>query len=356
MASACAANCAFAQSHQTPAEVATDIQKNGPYSQRYNPRVLSAPATAPVQLARPLVPGSLVFDAATKDTNELVVLLNYASAARLGQLIPENLANATAPAVERAFERAIKSRSPLAIDAAGNPIHVRPLLFEDRMRDAERVAQEFLTSGASRKPNPRERLERYFVVRYDSVALARAAMERMKKDSAFAHVGMNKALTWSAAPTDAYYSAVSGQPAWYQWGMHNMSMQSAWDVTTGGAYIGLLDQAWPGQINNGALQVHDDLKRNFRQHMVNRAIDVQGGGYNHTVHVAGIVAAEHSNTTIGANPGYVAGGCPECSVVTYPLYLANATGTSAEMAGIIRGAVEGGMQILNWSGGLGRVP
>ncbi|MGK3961819.1 S8 family serine peptidase [Sorangium sp. So ce118] len=307
--------------------------------------VASIPADAPI-------PGTLLVDAQTKETNELVVLLNYESSTRLSQIVPGLPAGAAAPALERAFLKASLARSPRAIQALGNPAHIRYAVPSERMPDADRVTRAKLTPeaiAAGFKYDPRERLERYFVVRYDSIERARTAAGRITKDAAFAYVSNNIVATMSSSPNDAYFS-VAGVPAHYQWGARVMTLPAAWDITSGQSFIGILDQDWPGFSNGVTLTVHPDLKSNFRQHMVGRSLDQSSGGRNHTVHVAGIIAAQHNNKT-NDQSGWVAGACPECSFVTYPASLATSVGSTSDYANLLRAAVEGGMQAINWSGG-----
>ena len=78
--------------------------------------------------------------------------------------------------------------------------------------------------------------------------------------------------------------------------------------------------------------------------MVDIAIGNNPSSANHTVHVTGIIGAQHDN-------GHgVAGGCPNCSVIPYPFSVAQGI-TVAHIADRLVAAVDGGMQVMNWSAG-----
>jgi hypothetical protein len=334
--------------------VAAEISRNGSYAQRQFARSLGAPSPASPVPPAPVIPGQFLVDASTKESNELVVLLNYNDTAQLARVIPGLALDAAAPIVERSFIEAVLARSLNASDALSNPVHIRYVLQADRMSDADRLAsiKHAAASVVARDgADPRERLERYMVVRYDSVAAARRAAERMRKNPVFAYVANNGTVVLSGAPNDAYFSVVPGVPAYYQWGAHAMNFSAAWDVTRGQSFIGILDADWPGFATYSGLAVHPDLQSNFRMHMVSQPISPSGVAANHTVHVAGIIAAQHNNNT-GYQNGWVAGGCPECSFVTYPFYLQSPNPSVGYVASLITSAVDSGMQVINWSGGL----
>jgi serine protease len=334
-------------SQLSPEEVSADIRRNGLYTQRRLVRKVGAPAPASSPPSVPSIPGRLLVDASTKESNELVILLNYDYTAKL---TPDLAAGASAPAVERNFVRAAMAHSPSVSDALGNPAHIRYVIQSDRMSDADRIAGEGLN-------DPRERLERYMVVRYDNIELARLAVKRIKGNPAFSYVGNNSTMNLSNSPNDAYFSPVAGLPAYYQWGLHIMNFPAAWDIASGQSYIGILDADWPGVAVGSSLTVHRDLQKNFRMHMISRPISTSGGAQNHTIHVAGIIAAQQNNKT-NTESGWVAGACPECSFVTYPYFLQsdrNANPTPAMLdsaaASQVTAAVDSGMQVINWSGG-----
>jgi hypothetical protein len=347
----------------TPEEAAADIRRNGPYSQRRFSRKAGEPAPVSTTAPAPSIPGRLIVDASTRESNELVILLSYDDPARLARMIPGLAPGAAAPEVERRFVEAVLARSPAASHALAEPVHIRYVIQADRMSDADRLARVRPTAEGSAgavAPDLRERLERYMVVRYESVQAARAAAEKIGKTADFAYVSNNRAGELSSAPNDAYFS-VTGTPAHYEWGVHMMGFPAAWDITSGQSYIGVMDADWPGQAVGTSLTVHPDLQSNFRRHMLSRPISQSGGSQNHTVHVSGIIAAQHNNRT-GAQSGWVAGGCPECSFVTYPVWLQadinnyissnyNPAVLESSHAGQLTAAVDSGMQVINWSGG-----
>lgn len=355
--------------------------QNTDFAQRYFARKIGT--MQPVaQVATPgastSAMGQLIVDAKTRNSNEVIVRLNHDNPDRLALLVPGLAKNAATPAVERAFQRAVLARSKEVDYASGGPIHVRYMIAIDRMSDEDRAAAAVLSpeaKAAGFSYDPRERLDRYMVLRYGSVELAQLAQTRMQKDGAFSFVGNNSggAVMSSPPPNDAYFSyPSSGNAAHYQWGLHQMGFPAAWDKTRGQSYVGVFDAGWPGtattltpppysSINlKISINIHNDLKSNFRNQMI--MPEVIGSGYTsagygasnptlynaeyhkHTVHVSGIIAAQHNN-------GQVAGGCPECSIVTYPYGLGTYGGTLEAMAAFMRAAVDSGMQVVNWSGG-----
>ncbi|MFT3817827.1 MAG: S8 family serine peptidase [Rubrivivax sp.] len=81
----------------------------------------------------------------------------------------------------------------------------------------------------------------------------------------------------------------------------------------------------------------------------------------HSMHVYGIIGAEHNNIDsliIKNGPpgslsnGFVAGGCINCSLVPYPFDVASQEGTVAAIAQRLNEAIDSGMQIVNYSGGM----
>ena len=365
---------------QSDAVQALDIQTKGPYAQR--PFARAPGAQIVVQNATPpAIPGNFISDPKTGETNELIVLLNYDSFDRLSALIPGLVRGTAAPIVERGFLEAINSGQSNAAIAFGYPANSRPLLATGRMSDAERAKQVKLLLADGKGgfgPNPREQLERYMVLRYDSIAQAKAQLARLKADAAVGYLVNNGTVTGSATPNDPYFSN-NGTPPQYQWGLHAMNFATAWDSTRGQAYVGVLDAGWPGTVVGNTFAVHPDLQENFRQQMMAVAVSVTAkatltGNYvadpdnisaNHSVHVSGIISATHNNKSnaitlnggngaIGApSNGATAGACPECSFVSYPFGLANHASpwSVATLAAQLVSSVDAGMQVINWSGG-----
>lgn len=367
--------CASA-SAQTDVAQTLDIQTNGAYDKRPFARALGA-AVVVQQSPPPEIPGTLIAESKTGETNELIVLLNYDSHDRLTAIIPGHVRTNAAPATERGFLEAINTKQSGAGFAFGNPVHARLLLNTLRMPDDERAKQVKLLMGDGKGgllPNLREQMERYVVLRYETPQQAGAQLARLLKDPVVAYAGNNGTVTVSYTPTDPYFSN-NGIAAQYQWGLHMMNFPTAWDVTRGQAYIGVLDSGWPGTVVGSTFTVHPDLQENFRQQMMNLGIGVTAfpSGTatptdiyaNHTIHVSGIIAATHSNrlnsntqnngngATGFESNGAVAGACPECSFVTYPISLAIQTAPwslATTLQQLVSG-VDAGMQVINWSGG-----
>lgn len=369
---------------QTPPPANASATQNADFATRYFARKASSMQVRPPAEPATFVatPGKFIVDAQTRNSNELIVRLNHDNSDRVAFLAPGLAKNAAAPAVERAFQRAVLARDKALDLALGGPIHVRYMIAIDRMSDEDRAAAAVVSPEAKATGltyDPRERLDRYMVLRYDSVALAQLALARLRQDTGFAFVGNNSAgAVKSSTPNDAYFSN-NGNPAQYQWGLHQMQFPAAWDKTRGQSYVGVLDAGWPGLATtltpypwSGinlkiSINVHDDLKSNFRNQMIMPEVTGigyapgygtddptknNGVGYPHTVHVSGILAAQHNNGTgTTPNSGYVAGACPECSFVTYPYGVGDYGATVESIAKYMRAAVDSGMQLINWSGG-----
>lgn len=380
---------------------ATPAVNTAEFAQRFFARKVATTTPAATNNAATLAtaaanaPGRVIVDPVTKESNELIVRLNLGATDRLSLLAPGLAKNAAAPAVERAFQREVQSRGKNVDYATGGAIHARYMVQVDRMTDEDRAAN----AGASAEAralgfdyDPRERLDQYMVLRYDSVGLARAAHARMKADNGFAYVSNNSGggAAFSSTPNDAYFSYGGSMSfvttAQFQWGLHQMQFPAAWDKTRGQSYIGVMDRTWPGEASattspmyptpawTGAnlrvnITTHPDLVQNFRKQMIAPEIiaattpapypsnPAEFMNYRpHTVHVAGIIAATQNNGAGGtSNTGWTAGACPECSFVTYPVSTATYMDTGAFdislYANSLRVAVDSGMQVINWSGG-----
>ena len=99
----------------------------------------------------PEIPGKLVADANTRQTNELIVLLNYDNPQRLSSLLPGVVKTSSKPATERLFLREINAVAGAAKTAFGSPAHARYLMAADRMSDDDR---------AKKSTDVRERMRR----------------------------------------------------------------------------------------------------------------------------------------------------------------------------------------------------
>ncbi|MCA0244172.1 MAG: S8 family serine peptidase [Proteobacteria bacterium] len=320
-------------------------------------------------------PGALLTDAATGDTNELTIVINYGNTSRLSALSKSLAAAKNSVEIERALVAGVNNTEDNVNAALGNPLHARYVINFDRLSDRDRIAID--TAIANDKLGnvtamfARERLERYIVLRYVSVETARLAFSKLRRELAIQNVNINRVgATISAAPSDPYFSN-NGTPAQYQWGMDAMKFSDAWSLSTGaGVYVGLLDFGYLGvqvaPFGNPAtdFRTHPDLIQNFRRHFLSDY--AQAGMYyagynnsNHTIHVAGILAGAHNNASPNppnivfgpANTGYVAGGCPECSFTVFPYGIPGTARTDSYIGAQITEAVDIGLQIINWSGG-----
>ena len=179
--------------------------------------------------------------------------------------------------------------------AFGGPVHARRLVGEERMSDSDRSRGDALKS-------PRAYLERYIVLRYSSVALARAAQELLARDTSVATTVNNKSTQLSWTPNDPYFAPYGSMPqAQYQWGMEAMNFSAAWDVVRGNAYIGVLEISYPGLVSGTTVSVHPDLVSNYRKQFS------PGDPYtshpltpfysDHAIHVSGIIGALSNNAS-----------------------------------------------------------
>ena len=321
---------------------------------------------------------ALQVDKKTGETNELVVLLNYANTANIQKLLPAQ-ANATAneatskpTGLERAFVAAVQSKDQKTNAALQGAAHARFMLWTERMSDEDRAR------GAELKA-PREMLERYIVLRYPSVGAAQAAHKQLERDtSVIAVVQNNRTGVQSWAPNDPYFASPIplGPPSvtyqiaqtQYQWGLHAMNFPAAWDKVRGQAQIGLIENGYPGTYNGNDIATHPDLIANYRKHFGPGALvgfNTETVNFNkhyndHATHVAGIIGAQ-SNNSVG-----ISGGCVNCSLSNFPVINNSVTAPypnetfttnsptavlSAYVTAITK-AVDTGIQILNWSGSL----
>ena len=341
-----------------------DLRENGPFEQRYFARERGA-ATKPYVPQLPALP-TVPFQA-DKDgkSNELIVLLEYGQTARLKTLLgtaSNAEATATPVGLERTVVAAINNKSsPLLASALQAPVHARYLL------NVERLGDEARARGA--KVNaPRERLERFMVLRYSSVAEAQRALAAIKSEPGFASAANNDAgAVTSWAPTDPYFAGAGLPISQYQWGLHAMNFPAAWDKAHGQAQIGLIEPGYFGAFKGypeKTIDPHFDLKNNTRPHFTYGEVAIapsdNGASYkrnHHAVHVAGIIGATANNNS-STNPpnGGVAGGCVNCSVSIYP-YDNNTivapgidVGSLSTQISAISRAIDTGVQMLNWSG------
>lgn len=365
------------------AQTPNDLAEKGPYNQRAFARKIG-PAVKPVApevMAAPSV--ELLVDSKTAETNELIVLLNYANTANIKKILPAqaDAAAASKPTgLERAFVAAVQNKDQKTTAAVQGAMHARFVLWTERMSDEDRVR------GAEFNA-PRELLERYIVLRYSTVGAAQAAQKQFQRDkSTVASAVNNHTVAVSWVPNDPYFSAPLGvfgmnaNPN-YQWGLNAMTFPLAWNSVRGHAHVGLLEPGYPGNYGMGAANtppftVHPDLKSNYRDHLMPGAVLTGNpptvNNHNirilndHATHVAGIIGAQSNNGSF-TDPyrpgGGVAGGCVNCSITPFPtlnntetapynnVYIGNTATVANYVAGINK-AVDGGMQVINWSGDL----
>lgn len=356
-----------------------DTRENGSFDQRYFARIKGTPPTpTPEPQTPPVKPAVDLLTDANGVTNELIVLLQYDMAANLRGLLGaagKGADTATAPGLERAVLTALQNQDSKELNTLfRSPVYAQFLLSVERMTDDDRERHAKVRS-------PRERLERFMVLRYSSVAAARSAANAMAKEPTIASAMSTATVVLSFTPNDPYFSpvgSVSTYPkAYFQWGLHAMNFPAAWDKVQGQAQVGILDAGFFGFLNPPTLagqiwkytyNPHPDLAFNSRPHFTPGYIRSDNGLLSgHTTHVAGIVAAQSNNA---GNPstlpngiifnGGVSGGCITCSISAYSFigssYLPPAqSGAEANTAAItvaLTTAVDSGMQIINWSGQL----
>ncbi len=334
-----------------------DIAEKGTYNQRRFARVLGQPySVSPVEAPQSLPAPLMVDPKGSGETNELIVLLNYGKAVKLPGFAKLIRRSSSPPAIERAVVDAVVNHLPEASQVFVGATHARSLISTGRLSDEERVR------GAA-AGSARERLERYLVLSYPSVAQAQAAKRQLERTAAVLSVSHNWVATTSFwFPNDPYFPSdfvvgPSEYPkAYYQWGLFAMQFLQAWGTTRGHAQIGLLEPGFPGTFTNGVFTVHPELARNFRQHFIScspvdntSAGNLQQREHNmHAVHVAGIISAQVDNG-VGT-----AGACPDCSLTSFAARNDCATPpTGYDAVGVanaLRMAVDVGMQVVNWSG------
>lgn len=307
-------------------------------------------------------------DGVFNDSEELIILLNHKNKNRISAWT-EILSHArSVPETERLIIAGISSKNNSLMSVLVGPLRARYAIESNRASDAdrERAAKVFDSDPKTAVIHyPRELLERFIVLQYSSVAEARRAQKILEKESGLASVENNRrAGLFSAGASDPYFP-IDSPASRYQWGLHRMNFPGAWDITRGaGSYIAVLDAEWPGMTALGEINIHPDLAENFRRHMI-VAVPygtiplASGGKINHTLHVTGIIAAERNNKNpsisengTGESNGWIAGACPECSFVSYAFDSFNFTYSHNMVGAHITSAVDTGMQVINWSGGI----
>ena len=349
-----------------------DLAEKGPYSQRAFARKIGPAVRPVVPEVMPAPSVELQVDKQTGETNELVVLLNYANTTNIQKTLPaqaDTAATGKPTGLERAVVAAVQSQDRNTTAAAQGAKHARFVLWTERMSDVDRARGAELNA-------PRELLERYIVLRYPTVGAARAAQLQLSKDkSVFQTAQNNRQGTTSWMPNDPYFSPPSGSnppQAQYQWGLHAMNFPAAWDKVRGHAQIGIMEPGYPGTYGGGTITINLDVVKNYRSQFVPGTLtsSFPPNIYvnDHTTHVAGIIAADSNNGdyTIPSQPkGGVAGGCINCSLTSFPVfnntdispgypYTATVSQIESYYATALTRAIDTGMQVINFSGDLGQ--
>lgn len=178
-------------------------------------------------------------------------------------------------------------------------------------------------------------LQRFVVLTYNSENARNHALEQLKSHTDVISVSKPHKLTDSIAATDPEFER--------QWGISDappvpaeLNIESAWDATTGHAYIGIADGGIPldttgtpsSNLNYGE-PTHPDLMDNYRKQFSYDFVGTvdeypdshkQGTAIGHGTHVTGIIGASANNGEGGA------GICWDCS-----LAIGKRTDTSASL-------------------------
>jgi len=269
------------------------------------------------------------------NTNEVIFLVDYKSAAVAKAAIPFAAAKGISDRYETALFKGIQNKESDALRFFNNPQRARYVIENERLDDQSRI---YLTEN-----DPQEILHRYLVLRYPSIGAAQAAVKSLSQQPGVLYAGINRTLAFSsfaAPPNDPYFpiNTSATNAAQYQWGMHSMNFPSAWTKTTGHGYVGIADSGI-------ASPTPADLAANFRAHLsfyVSQAIPTYE---MHGTHVSGIIAAT-GNNSVG-----VVGGCPTCSIVMGNVNTTNATLTDSNFGAGVNAMVWRGMQVINASWG-----
>ncbi|MEQ1515146.1 MAG: S8 family serine peptidase, partial [Usitatibacteraceae bacterium] len=265
------------------------------------------------------------------------------------------------------------------------PIRARHLILDRHNYDVALITRSLA------KPDdvpPEVRLQKYVVLGYASVAAARSALVKLRKDAGVISVGLNERMLPSAIPLDPFIPVATTQYN-YQWalrpranqiggiaGVNGINVFSAWDNARGHAYIAHLDTGVEthltspvlGAVNsNSPFLLHPDLSFNFRPQFAFNAVTDQFGNaipfddevaglIGHGTHTAGVIAASTGNPspqfghpTLPAVGG--AGVCWYCALMVGKIIGGPVGGDVASFANGLNWAVKSGAQVVNISGG-----
>jgi serine protease len=246
------------------------------------------------------------------NSNQLLVLLDFNDRSFLVDTL---LGGQTAASRETAPERAqvalekdliaaINTRGSSASRYFGSPAYAGYWMLETQMTPEQRA---LLKPGS-----PTEKLQRYFLLNFQTIVDARASLERVKSARSVAVATMDQQFKRAAVPNDPYAAQPGDSPvaATYQWGLYRMNFigsgDAAHDVHRGHGYVAVLD----GLGANSATYA-PEISANVRRHLsTNDTADDYGR--SHGTFVASILAA-NTNNNVG-----MAGACPNCSLQFLP--------------------------------------
>lgn len=266
-------------------------------------------------------------------SNELIVTLAYSNKPALRRILPALSDSAGRQIVESQIVTALRRNERAADFAFQSPAAAQHLTELSRLQDTERAELP--------DEHPREKLEQYLLLRYSSVAAALQARERLKSHPVVASVANSSRVHLSWSPNDQYFGSRPDHRH-YQWGLHEMNFPAAWDVSRGHAYVGILEPA----VQNDLATLPPDARENHRDHIAwhDSVTPPTPESYlYHSTHVLGIIGAKADNSSLG-----IAGACPSCSTAFFEF----PQESTAIAAFAISKAVERGVQVLNWSGGI----
>jgi serine protease len=266
----------------------------------------------------------LILDPASRDTNELIVLLDLDVPGAAEAILGDFSFAGNGSVVENTVTDAVNGGSGRAVEFFAGASGARPLIQESRL-DAD------VRSSLS-KDNPKVLLQRYVVVSYPSVGDARSALPQLRLRLGVERVEMNEQVDFSSTPNDPYFAIQPSSAGRYQWGIQAMGLNFMWTNTKGHGHVGLLEGGLPSPVPA-------DLQENLRPQFAN-FLGSDPATHYHGAHVTGIVSATADNG-VG-----VAGGCPTCSATMFSMIL-----TFANIAAQIDAAADRGMQVINMSFG-----
>ncbi len=226
-------------------EIAND---EGPYLEGVFAREAGPPLILPAKL--PEYEPAPLFDE-EGNSNSVIVLLDF-DAPAFDPVLSGKVDPGDQLAAEQAMLETINAREQATEALFSQPDEAHFLIRPENRLDPQ--AREALGTD-----NPRERLERYLVLRYSSVKAAKAAETYLKERPGVLFAGVDQRFSYLWAPNDPYFPINAVSAGRYQWGMHAMNFPSAWDRTKGHGYLGAVEAGMRSQT-------HADLLANYRSH------------------------------------------------------------------------------------------